>query len=89
MFQSQKHKNSANGIVQPDGSFTVGTLKDGDGAMLGTQRIAITPPIAEPEKPIPPKIIDKKYGDFETSKLEVEIKAEQNKITLKVERIKR
>jgi len=88
MFQSAEHKNSANGIVKADGSFTVGTFKDNDGAMLGKQRVAITPPVILVDGPRPPLLISKKYGDFETSELAIDIKAETNKVTIKLERAK-
>lgn len=88
MFQSLEHKASASGIVRADGSFTVGTMQDGDGSFLGPQRVALAPPAFELGKPRIPLLIDAKYGTFETSPLEAEIKNERNKITLKVERKK-
>ena len=88
MFQSIEHQKGADGIIQADGTFTVGTNRDGDGAMLGKQRVAITPPTPEVDAPRPRSLILKKYGSFDTSELEVEIKAETNRVKIKVERAK-
>jgi hypothetical protein len=90
MFQSEQHQKSASGIVAADGTFTVGTFQDNDGALRGKQRVAITPPIPDTDAPRPPVIIDPaKYSDFAKSQLEVDVKAETNKVTLKVERLRR
>ena len=86
MFQSEAHKTSADGLIQADGTFKMSTATPGDGAMLGTHRIAITPPLPDIHKGPAPVRIAAKYGQFDTSALTVEIKAETNRITLKVER---
>src|SRR5581483_9851663 len=47
MFESAEQKVSANGVVQPDGTFRVGTFKDNDGAVPGKHRVALSPPSEE------------------------------------------
>jgi hypothetical protein len=89
MLESEDRKVSASGVIGPDGSFTVGTFQEGDGALLGKQRVAITPPIAEVHKPRPPAPIAAKYNSFDTSMLEIDIKAQTNEVTVKVERMKK
>lgn len=88
MFQPADQSVGTNGVIGANGEFTVGTFQDGDGAVLGKQRVAITPPIPMVDGPRPPELILAKYKTFETSNLEVEIKAETNRVTIKVERIK-
>ncbi len=88
-FQSLEHNASATGIIQPDGTFTVGTFNDGDGALRGRQRVAITPPAVTGDEPPPPLLIPVKYGDFAKSELEVEITSAKNELTIKVERLKK
>lgn len=89
MFQSLEHKTSATGTIQPDGSFAMGTMTSADGAMLGKQRVAITPPPADVHKPRPPSPLPARYGSFETSGIEVEIKPETNQLIVTVERTKK
>ena len=89
MFQSQEHKTSAAGTIQPDGTFSVGTHTDTDGAMLGKQRVAITPPIPLTHVRRAPSKIHERYGGFDTSQLEIDIKPETNQPTITVERAKK
>ncbi len=88
MFQSVEHKVSASGVIGPEGTFTVGTETETDGAMLGKQRIAIAPPAREIMKPQIKQVIPDWYGSFETSKLEIEIKSGTNTPTITVEKLK-
>ena len=78
----------ASGVVQPDGTFQVGTFEDGDGAKPGKYRVALTPPEAPVDMPAPKPVISPKYGDFSSSGLEVEVKPEDNTVSLQVERLK-
>lgn len=86
MFQSEDQKEGANGLIRPDGSFTVGTFNEGDGSLRGKQRVAITPPAPDIHAPRQPSLIPDRYGSFDTSKLDVEIKPETNRLTIEVER---
>ncbi len=88
MFQAEDGKTGATGLIKPDGSFSVGTFNEGDGALRGKQRVAIAPPAPEVHKPRLPLSIPARYGDFNTSELEVEIKPQSNQLKIQVERLK-
>jgi hypothetical protein len=79
---------SARSDIQPDGSFALGTYKEGDGAMAGEYQAAINPPL-------PPKlrrkgankpILDPRFEKYETSGLEFEVKPGRNRFTIEVTR---
>jgi hypothetical protein len=79
---------SATGMVQPDGTFRVSTYREGDGAVPGKHRVALTPPLPQGDRPIPPPILPPRYGDLKTSGLEIEVKKGQaNPARLEVERL--
>lgn len=80
-------KVGASGVVQPDGSFRVGTFADDDGALPGKYRVALTPPEAPVDRPTPKPKIAAKYGALASSGLEVEVKPESNNVTLQVKRL--
>jgi len=84
-LQSADRKSSG-GIIQPDGSFSISTLAENDGAVVGKHRVAISPPEAEIDIPAPRPILAARYGSFETSGLEIEVNREPNNVTLEVER---
>ena len=85
-LQSNDRTSSATAVVQPDGSFTVSTLAENDGAAPGKYRVALTPPEPEIDRPVPRPILPGRYGDFETSGLEIEVKPEPNSVTVEVDR---
>lgn len=85
-FESADGKTSSVGTVGPDGKFTMSTFKEGDGALIGKMKIAVTPPIQLSDSSIGPSRIDKRHHALETSGLEADIKAGANNITLKVDR---
>jgi len=89
MFESVEQPVSASGVVQPDGTFRLGTFREGDGAVVGKHRVALTPPLEEEGKPRPKKLLAERYQRFETSGLEVEVKAQTNEITFELEGLKR
>lgn len=89
MFQSKEHNASANGLIQADGSFSVGTFSEGDGALQGKQRIAIMPPPPLTDTARAPSLIHARYGSFDTSELEIEVKPDENELTIKVEKAKK
>src|SRR5688572_27192887 len=68
-FDSPEHKVGANGVVQADGGFTIGTYENDDGALPGTYRVALTPPEPPLDAPRPRLIIDSKYSDLDKSGL--------------------
>jgi hypothetical protein len=80
-------KSSASGTVQPDGSFELSTVGDKDGAMPGSYKVALTPPVAaDPDKPPPKPAVAAKYNDPETSGLTIDVKPGRNTPELTVER---
>jgi len=87
-LDSAEQPIGANGVVQPDGTFTVGTEQTDDGAYPGSYRVSLTPPEPPLDQPAPKPIIDPKYGSSNTSGLEVQIQPGDNDITLAVERAK-
>ena len=79
-----KENRPAMGETNAEGKFTLGTNKPGDGAVVGSHKVAITwigPPSTNPNEgmteftsPPPPKVkLDPKYSDPETSGLVLEI----------------
>jgi hypothetical protein len=71
--QKQEGSFSARGRIQPDGSFSMSTFKHEDGAVAGTHRAQVIPPLppgpVDPYKSIKP-IIEKRFERYETSGLE-------------------
>jgi len=66
---------SAQGAIQPDGTFRLGTVKPGDGLPAGKYKVLINPmdlsDLPDDKKDIP---FDAKYLNFKTSDLELEVK---------------
>ncbi len=66
---------SAQGAIQPDGTFRLGTAKPGDGLPAGKYRVLINAmdlsDLPDDKKDIP---FDPKYLSFQTSGLELEVK---------------
>lgn len=75
------------GRVQADATFHISTYREGDGAVPGRHRVAITPEVQLSDGSVAKPIIPPRYTRFETSGLEVEIKpTSSNEITLTIER---
>lgn len=87
-FQCLDAKISANGSIDEKGEFRLTTETPGDGAHVGKHRVAILRPYLGPETPVA-HVIDPRYEDFETSRLEVTVEPKENEIELKVELYKR
>lgn len=77
---------SAEGTIQPDGTFRLTTVKPNDGALLGKHRVLIAPPLPEGDTPSRPYAIDHKYISYEQSGLSVTVEAKSNDITLTIRR---
>jgi hypothetical protein len=96
-FYSPDHKINARGKINRDGTFTVSTFEDGDGAVVGHHQIVIMQQVgsyllAKSESKIKHdhgSLIDRRYFDYRTSDLICEIKAGQNKVFLVVEKLPR
>lgn len=91
---------NARANIQPDGTFTVGTLKASDGLSPGEYRVCIAGAIkllpcpqnedADPDNNIYPppfeQLIDKKYEVFETSGLTITVDASSKQYEISVDR---
>ena len=72
------------GNIGPDGSFTMGASKAGDGALPGSYRVLVMPVAlgdseqSEGKQPT----VSGKYSSYGTSGLTAEVKAEKNVLTL-------
>jgi hypothetical protein len=85
----------ANGRIQEDGSFTMGTYEEDDGAKPGTYKVVIvgatTPETRTYEEMMkglgeePKSLIHPKYARSETSDLQVEIEPGTNTLSLEVD----
>jgi hypothetical protein len=81
-------KVMAQGAVQPDGSFSWGTERPGDGAWPGKYRVVVVARAlgeAEAAKGMLPAI-DPKYSNPQTSGIEFDIKETHNEFTITVTR---
>lgn len=90
----QENPSSAHGVINPDGSFVLGTYALDDGAKVGKHRAVVISDYAignGAERPglIPEAELDPKYRVFRTSGLEFEVKPEDNTILIEVEYAKK
>lgn len=86
MFQPESGQ-PARGTIQPDGSFVLTTYNKGDGAVVGTHRVRITAyesqnprasQVAQTELALGRSLIPKRYTDYDTSGIVVEVGADRN-----------
>ncbi len=70
----------ATGKLQPDGTFVLTTLKDGDGAAIGHHRVFIT----DVDKSLAKDRAFKKYMGAASSKVEVNVDAEHTEFPLEL-----
>lgn len=76
------------GNVKPDGSFSWGTEREGDGALPGKYRVAVMPRAlgdAEMGEGMQPAVASK-YANMKTSGIEFEVKAGRNTLDITVTR---
>jgi hypothetical protein len=75
---------TARGPIQRDGTFTLTTFKDGDGAIAGTHQALVVVPLVESYTGPPP--INRKFSSYESSKLEFTVtkNAQQNQFKIVV-----
>ena len=91
-FLNDEHQLNARGEIAKDGTFTVSTFQDEDGAVEGTHRIAIIQLTMSPDTAQYSYLINHDHGDvvnprfhdFRTSGLIREISPGQNQLTLTV-----
>jgi hypothetical protein len=81
-------KTSARGILQPNGSFRMGTFHDTDGVAEGRYRVAVVPAwrhIPERARPDPPPF-DKRFSSQSASGLECVVKPGRNEFNITIEK---
>lgn len=89
-FQSTEHPINARGTIRRDGSFSLTTYTENDGAIAGDHKIVITQliPAALPGQEIEHNhglIVHKKYYSFKTSDLKANVEKQSNTLELVVE----
>jgi hypothetical protein len=93
-LKSREHGVQARGSIEKDGSFTLTTYVDGDGAVVGTHDCVVVQFVMTEElknfKPSAVGVVHPKFASYSSSGLSVEINAERpNDITIEVEGVKR
>lgn len=87
VFENVDGTTMGRGTLQSDGSFQLSTQNPNDGLKPGRYKVLINPmdmsDVPDEQKKLP---FDVKYTRFQTSGLEVEIKAEPNQVPLKLTR---
>ena len=69
---ASKHRVSARAVIQPDGTFELGTFRPGDGALEGEHRAIVMPPLPIgdlDEMKSLPMTIDPRFQRFDSSGL--------------------
>lgn len=83
---------SARGELNPDGTFTVGSLKTNDGLPAGTYRVAITNAVKvlsvsdDENFAVTEPLIDEKHADARTSGITVDVTPSTKFIEIEVDR---
>ena len=93
-FLNDAHQLNARGEIASDGTFSVSTFVDGDGAVEGTHRIAIIQLTTSPQtaqfnhliEHDHGDVVDPRYHDFRTSGLTCQIQTDDNEVTLNVKK---
>ncbi len=91
-LKSRENNVQARGQIQSDGSFTLTTYKDGDGAVAGTHDCVVVQFVMAEgisgHKPSTVGVVDRRYASYSTSGLKAEISPDHsNELILKVEGI--
>lgn len=93
-FTSREHAIQARGTIASDGTFSLSTYEEGDGAVAGLHdcvivQFVVTEDIAG-HRPSTLGVIDRKYGNYATSGLEVEIEPDvRNEIVIEIEPLRK
>lgn len=96
-FYSPQFEVNAHGKIKRDGTFTVSTFQDDDGAVIGYHEIVIMQQVgnyllAKTDSRIKHdhgSLIDRSHFDYRTSRLDCEIKAGKNEVNLVVKKLPR
>jgi hypothetical protein len=87
VFESTDGTQMARGAIQADGKYELSTGRPGDGVKPGRYRVLVNPldlsDVPDEQKVLP---FDVKYTRLDTSGLEVEVKAGDNDIPIKLTR---
>ena len=91
-LKSKEHNVQARGQIQSDGSFTLTTYKDGDGAIAGMHDCVVVQFVMAEgisgHKPSTVGVVDRRFASYSTSGLKAEISSSQsNELILMVEGI--
>jgi hypothetical protein len=89
-LKSREHSVHALGPIQSDGSFTLTTYKDGDGAIAGIHDCVVVQFVMAEglagHKPSTIGVVDRRYASYSTSGMQVDISTnKKNEIVLEVE----
>jgi hypothetical protein len=79
-FEPDDYGRPATGKLQPDGTFVLSTLKEGDGVVAGHHRVSITGTNAKSKSLALPK----KYANGMTSKLEADVSTDKSEFTFDI-----
>jgi hypothetical protein len=84
-LESVADKSNAAGEIRADGTFRIRNPLGKEGVPAGTYRVVVLPPEGA-DRTRPP--VDRRYGRYETSGIEITVKEEPNKVTVTVQRPK-
>jgi hypothetical protein len=76
-FEPVDSGREAQGSIQPDGTFVLTTFKEGDGAVAGMHRVAVTGTSKGAKEAVPLK-----YQNPSSSKVEVEVSEGKSEYTI-------
>ena len=76
-FEPDGYGRPGGGKLQSDGTFVLGTYKEGDGVVAGHHQVSISGTGSRAGK----EVVPKKYTQRTTSKLEVDVDAEHTEFT--------
>jgi hypothetical protein len=82
-LESVEDRTNAAGDIRADGSFRIRSPLGQDGVRPGKYRVIVLPPEGA-DRNRPP--VDRHYGRYETSGIEVTVNEGENKLTIKVKR---
>jgi hypothetical protein len=90
VFESLDGTQGARGMIQPDGRYELSSASAGDGVRPGRYRVLVSAldltDVPDEQKTLP---FDVKYTRFQTSGLEVEVKARKNDVPIELSRTAR
>ena len=76
---------SAQGEIQSDGTFVLGTYKPGDGVLKGKHRALVSPPLPKNLERQGPSVIHPRFRNFNSSGLEFNVSSTaSNNFTIEV-----